>query len=299
MKKYILIISLFILIISCEKQIDKSPLALQTDFGRKDNAVASMYGVALTVDKDLKVYDLTHEIPAFNIWEAALRLDQTARYWPEGTVFVNVVDPGVGTERKSVVMKTTNNYYFVTPDNGSLTFVAESLGIEEVREIDEAVNRLTNSQESYTFHGRDVYVYTGARLASKQISFEQAGKSLGTNITKIDYQKPRYEEGKFFANIPILDVQYGNVWSSLPRQLMLDNGIKVGDILNVSIYNEGNLIWNGDVKLVNTFGDAAEGDNMAYFNSELNFSIAVNMGNFSDKYKVYSGPDWSMEIIKK
>ncbi|MEI0526706.1 S-adenosyl-l-methionine hydroxide adenosyltransferase family protein [Brachyspira murdochii] len=299
MKKYILIISLFILIISCEKQIDKSPLAIQTDFGRKDNAVASMYGVALTVDKDLKVYDLTHEIPAFNIWEAALRLDQTARYWPEGTVFVNVVDPGVGTERKSVVMKTTNNYYFVTPDNGSLTFVAESLGIEEVREIDEAVNRLTNSQESYTFHGRDVYVYTGARLASKQITFEQVGKSLGTNITKIDYQKPRYEEGKFFANIPILDVQYGNVWSSLPRQLMLDNGIKVGDILNVSIYNEGNLIWNGDVKLVNTFGDAAEGDNMAYFNSELNFSIAVNMGNFSDKYKVYSGPDWSMEIIKK
>ena len=299
MKKYILIISLFVMLISCQKQIDKSPLALQTDFGRKDNAVASMYGVALTVDKDLKVYDLTQEIPAFNIWEAALRLDQTARYWPEGTVFVNVVDPGVGTERKSVVMKTTNNYYFVTPDNGSLTFVAETLGIEEVREIDEAVNRLTNSQESYTFHGRDVYVYTGARLASKQITFEQVGKSLGTNITKIDYQKPRYEEGKFFANIPILDVQYGNVWSSLPRQLMLDNGVQVGDILNVSIYNKNTLVWNGDVKLVNTFGDVAEGDNMAYFNSELNFSVAVNMGNFSDKYKVESGPDWSMEIIKK
>lgn len=299
MKKYILIISLFVMLISCKKQIDKSPLALQTDFGRKDNAVASMYGVALTVDKDLKVYDLTHEIPAFNIWEAALRLDQTARYWPEGTVFVNVVDPGVGTERKSVVMKTTNNYYFVTPDNGSLTFVAESLGIEEVREIDEAVNRLTNSQESYTFHGRDVYVYTGARLASKQITFEQVGKSLGTNITKINYQKPRYEEGKFFANIPILDVQYGNIWSSLPRQLMLDNGVQVGDILNVSIYNKNTLVWNGDVKLVNTFGDVAEGDNMAYFNSELNFSVAVNMGNFAYKYKVESGPDWSIEIIKK
>ncbi|PCG19428.1 S-adenosyl-l-methionine hydroxide adenosyltransferase family protein [Brachyspira sp. G79] len=299
MKKYILIISLFVMLISCEKQINRSPLALQTDFGRKDNAVASMYGVALTVDKDLKVYDLTHEIPAFNIWEAALRLDQTARYWPEGTVFVNVVDPGVGTERKSVVMKTTNNYYFVTPDNGSLTFVAESLGVEEVREIDEAVNRLTNSQESYTFHGRDVYVYTGARLASKQITFEQVGKSLGTNIKKIDYQKPKYEEGKFFANIPILDVQYGNVWTSLPRQLMLENGIQVGDILNVSIYNGNNLVWNGDIKLVNTFGDVDEGDNMAYFNSELNFSVAINMGNFSDRYKVESGPDWSIEIIKK
>ena len=126
-----------------------------------------------------------------------------------------------------------------------------------------------------------------------------ANGKIATHNTKIDYQKARFENGKFFANIPILDVQYGNVWSSLPRQLMLDNGIKVGDMVNVSIYNEGNLVWNGDVKLVNTFGDVPEGDNMAYFNSELNFSVAVNMGNFSDKYKVYSGPNWSMEIIKK
>ncbi|WP_295160937.1 S-adenosyl-l-methionine hydroxide adenosyltransferase family protein [uncultured Brachyspira sp.] len=298
MKNYVLTALLFIITASCEKQIDKSPLAFQTDFGRYDNAVASMYGVALSVDKDLKVYDLTHEIPAFNIWEAALRLNQTARYWPDGTVFVNVVDPGVGTDRKSVVMKTAGNYYFVTPDNGSLTFVAESLGVEEVREIDEAVNRLTNSEESYTFHGRDVYAYTGARLASKQITFEQVGKSLGKNITKIDYQKPRFENGKFFANIPILDIQYGNVWTSLPRKLMFDNGIEIGDILNISIYNERNLIWRGDVKLVNTFADASEGDNMSYFNSELNFSVAINMGNFSDKYKVYSGPNWSIEIEK-
>ena len=300
MKRIILTaLSLYVILISCETKKEKSALALQTDFGRKDNAVASMYGVALNVDPNLKIYDLTHEIPAYNIWEAALRLDQTARYWPEGTVFVNVVDPGVGTERKSVVMKTTNNYYFVTPDNGSLTFVAESLGIEEVIEIDEAVNRLTNSQESYTFHGRDVYVYTAAKLASHQINFKQVGKSLGTNITKIDYEKARFENGKFFANIPTLDIQYGNVWTLLPRQLMLDNGIEIGDILNVSIYNDGSLIWEGDIKLVNTFGDVPEGENMGYFNSELNFSIAVNMGNFSDKYKVYSGPKWSIEVSKK
>ena len=302
MKKIIISIILTIFfVISCTNQnsIDKSPLAIQTDFGRKDNAVASMYGVALTVDKDLKVYDLTHEIPAYNIWEAALRLDQTARYWPEGTVFVSVVDPGVGTDRKSVVMKTKNNYYFVTPDNGTLTFVAESLGVEEVREIDEAKNRLTNSQESYTFHGRDVYVYTGAKLASKQITFEEVGQSLGTNITKIEYQKAKYENGVFYANIPVLDIQYGNVWSSLPRKLMLDNGINMGDTLNVKIYNYSELVWTGDVKLVNTFGDVPENENMAYFNSELNFSVAVNMGNFSERYKVYSGPNWSMEITKK
>ncbi len=79
---------------------------------------------------------------------------------------------------------------------------------------------------------------------------------------------------------------------------MFDNGIEIGDILNISIYNERNLIWRGDVKLVNTFADASEGDNMSYFNSELNFSVAINMGNFSDKYKVYSGPNWSIEIEK-
>ena len=301
MKKIIISILTIFVVMSCTNQnsIDKSPLAIQTDFGRKDNAVASMYGVALTVDKDLKVYDLTHEIPAYNIWEAALRLDQTARYWPEATVFVSVVDPGVGTDRKSVVMKTKNNYYFVTPDNGTLTFVAESLGVEEVREIDEAKNRLTNSQESYTFHGRDVYVYTGAKLASKQITFEEVGQSLGTNITKIEYQKAKYENGVFYANIPVLDIQYGNVWSSLPRKLMLDNGINIGDTLNVKIYNYSELVWTGDVKLVNTFGDVPENENMAYFNSELNFSVAVNMGNFSERYKVYSGPNWSMEITKK
>lgn len=301
MKKIIISILTIFVVMSCTNQnsIDKSPLAIQTDFGRKDNAVASMYGVALTVDKDLKVYDLTHEIPAYNIWEAALRLDQTARYWPEGTVFVSVIDPGVGTDRKSVVMKTKNNYYFVTPDNGTLTFVAESLGVEEVREIDEAKNRLTNSQESYTFHGRDVYVYTGAKLASKQITFEEVGQSLGTNITKIEYQKAKYENGVFYANIPVLDIQYGNVWSSLPRKLMLDNGINMGDTLNVKIYNYSELVWTGDVKLVNTFGDVPENENMAYFNSELNFSVAVNMGNFSERYKVYSGPNWSMEITKK
>ncbi|MEI0579885.1 S-adenosyl-l-methionine hydroxide adenosyltransferase family protein [Brachyspira pilosicoli] len=302
MKKIIISILIIFFVMSCTNQSninDKSPLAIQTDFGRKDNAVASMYGVALSVDKDLKVYDLTHEIPAFNIWEAALRLDQTARYWPEGTVFVSVVDPGVGTDRKSVVMKTKNNYYFVTPDNGTLTFVAESLGVEEVREIDEAKNRLTNSAESYTFHGRDVYVYTGAKLASKQITFKEVGQSLGTNITKIEYQKAKYENGVFYANIPVLDIQYGNVWSSLPRKLMLDNGINMGDTLNVKIYNYNELIWTGDVKLVNTFGDVPENENMAYFNSELNFSVAVNMGNFSERYKVYSGPNWSIQITKK
>ena len=83
-----------------------APLVLQSDFGNKDVAVASMKGVAVGVSRDLDIYDLTHEIPAFNIWEASLRLAEVADYWPPGTVFVSVVDPGVGTARKSVVLKT-------------------------------------------------------------------------------------------------------------------------------------------------------------------------------------------------
>jgi S-adenosylmethionine hydrolase len=108
-------------------------LVLQSDFGTKDGAVAAMKGVAFGVSPKLPIYDLTHEIPAYNIWEASLRLVQTAEYWPPGTVFVSVVDPGVGTERKSVVLKTKSGHFFVTPDNGTLTFVASRLGIDAVR----------------------------------------------------------------------------------------------------------------------------------------------------------------------
>src|SRR5690625_4637302 len=153
-------------------------LVLQTDFGLCDGAVSAMYGVALSVDRNLKIYDLTHEIPEYNIWEGSYRLYQTITYWPEETVFVSVVDPGVGTDRLSVVAKTADNQYIITPDNGTLTHIANNFEIVAVREIDEKVNRLPNSGESYTFHGRDIYAYTGARLAAGVISFEEVGPEV-------------------------------------------------------------------------------------------------------------------------
>jgi len=136
---------------SCKEP--KPAIVFQSDFGLKDGAVSAMKGVTLEVDADLRLFDLTHEIPAYSIWEAAYRLQQTAAYWPKGTIFVSVVDPGVGTERKSIVLKTQSGHYFISPDNGSLGLIAESLGIESVRSIDEAKNRRQNSQASYTFHG--------------------------------------------------------------------------------------------------------------------------------------------------
>src|SRR5437773_8339231 len=98
---------LFVQFISAQNKI----VVFQTDFGLKDGAVSAMKGVAMSVSPDLKLFDLTHEIPAFNIWEGAYRLEQTVSYWPAGTVFVSVIDPGVGTNRKSVVLKTNSGKF--------------------------------------------------------------------------------------------------------------------------------------------------------------------------------------------
>lgn len=273
-------------------------LVFQSDFGLKDGAVSAMKGVASGVSPDLKLYDLTHEIPAYNIWEGAYRLVQTAPYWPIGTVFVSVVDPGVGTDRKSVVMKSRSGHYFVTPDNGTLTLVAEQLGIQEVREIDEAVNRRKDSNESYTFHGRDVYAFTAARLAAKVISFEQVGKKLENKVVSIPYQKAVFENGQVKGAIPILDIQYGNVWTNINKEVFNKLNIKIGEDVQVQVFNEDSKIFEGKVRYVNTFGEMKEGSDVGYFNSLLNFSLGVNMGSFSEKYKVLSGGEWRIVLTK-
>jgi len=274
-------------------------LVFQSDFGVKDGAVSAMKGVAMGVSPDLKLYDVTHEIPAYNIWEASYRLVQTAPYWPAGTVFVSVCDPGVGTERKSVVLLTKSGHYFVTPDNGTLTLVAEQLGIQEVREINEVSNRRKNSNESYTFHGRDVYAFTGARLASKTITYAQVGPKLPGKVVSIPYQKPSFERGKVKGTIPILDIQYGNVWTDIDKKLFNQLGIKIGEDITVQVFNEKEKIYEGTVKYVNTFGEVNEGVDVGYFNSLLNFSLGINMANFSEKYKVLSGNTWSVVLSKK
>lgn len=126
-------------------------LVIQTDFGLSDGAVSAMYGVALSVDSKLRVFDPTHDIPQYNIWEGSYRLYQTLPYWPEETVFISVVDPGVGTARLSVVVKTVNNQYIVTPDNGTLTHIKKDIGIKEARIIDEKTNRLPRSGNPIRF----------------------------------------------------------------------------------------------------------------------------------------------------
>jgi S-adenosylmethionine hydrolase len=273
-------------------------VVFQSDFGLKDGAVSAMKGVSMGVSTDLKLFDLTHEIPAYNIWEAAYRLEQTVPYWPAGTVFVSVVDPGVGTTRKSVVLKTKTGHFIVTPDNGTLTLIASSLGIEEVRQIDEVLNRRKNSQESYTFHGRDVYAYTGARLAAGVITYEQVGMKLPNEVVKIPYQ-PAIKDGNILkGTISILDVQYGNIWTNIGSGLFNQLGMHYGDVLHVEIFHNQDKVYSGDLPYGQTFGAVEKGKGLAYLNSLLQLSFALNQGDFAKTYSIQSGNEWRVEVRK-
>jgi len=270
-------------------------LVFQSDFGVKDGAVSAMKGVSMGVSTDLKLYDLTHEIPAYNIWEAAYRLEQTVRYWPAGTVFVSVVDPGVGTHRKSVVLKTRSGHFIVTPDNGTLTLVAESLGIAEIRQIDETLNRRKDSEKSYTFHGRDVYAFTGARLAAGVITYEQVGPELPKQVVSIPYQKAAIQGKTLKGTIAILDVQYGNIWTNIPDSLFNSFKPKYGDLIHVTISHNHKQVYTGNMPYCQTFGAVGKGKPLAYLNSLLQLSFALNQGDFAKFYHVASGSGWTVE----
>lgn len=271
-------------------------LVFQSDFGTLDGAVASMKGVAVGVSPDLHIYDVTHHIPPFNIWQAALRLVQTAEYWPAGTVFVSVVDPGVGTERRSVVLKTSSGHYFVTPDNGTLTFVAARLGIAGVREIDEAVNRRKNSEKSFTFHGRDVYAFTGARLAAGIITFEQVGRELPRQVVTIAHQEPRHDAGVIYGNVQTHDGTYGNIWTNIDRKTFGELKVAIGDPVKIRVLQGEKVVLDLTAPYVRTFGEVELGKPLLYLNSLDSVSLAINQGSFADYYQVGSGPDWSIQI---
>jgi S-adenosylmethionine hydrolase len=298
MLRSFLSVHLFFWALCCAAQ--NKIVVFQSDFGLKDGAVSEMKGVAMGVSPELKLFDLTHEIPAYNIWEAAYRLQQSVPYWPAGTVFVSVVDPGVGTSRKSVVLKTKTGQFIVSPDNGTLTLLAESLGIDQIREIDESVNRRQDSKKSYTFHGRDVYAFTAARLASGVISYEQVGPLLAKQeVVSIPYQKAVLNGAVIRGTIPVLDVQYGNVWTNIPGDLFQQLGLSFGDQLAVKIIYQGRVAYRGTMPYSATFGAVGVGKPLAYVNSLLQLSFALNQGNFAAVNKVASGGDWTVEVEKE
>jgi hypothetical protein len=273
----------------------RAPLVLLTDFGTQDGAVAAMKGVAYSVSQDLLISDLSHENPS--IFTGAYRLYQTEQFWPQDTVFVAVVDPGVGTSRLSVVLKTRTGHYFVGPNNGLLGLVAERDGIAELRQIDESLNRRKGSDESHTFHGRDVFAYTGARLAAGVIRFEQVGPLLAPQLLiSIPYRKPERAGNTVRGIIPVLDVQFGNVWSNIPKSLFDELHLALGASLRVRIYHDDRLVDEDIAPYQRTFGEVAIGKPLVYVNSLLNLAVAINQGSYAASHRIDSGPNWSIEL---
>lgn len=276
-----------------------NPLILQSDFGLGDGAVCAMYGVANCVDPQIRIYDLTHEIPPFDIWEGSYRLLQTIAYWPENSVFVSVVDPGVGTERRSVVARTASNHWIVTPDNGTLTHVHKDIGITELRLIDETINRLPNSGASHTFHGRDIYAYTGARLASGKITFKEVGPELALDaIVTLPYMDAYQKDSKIYGMIDVLDVRYGNLWTNISRPALIDLNIDYNEWVNVAIKHNSILVYEEKMIYGRSFAATNKGEPLVYINSLDNVAVAINQQSFAKKFGIGTGIDWRIEIEK-
>ncbi|MBF0806633.1 MULTISPECIES: S-adenosyl-l-methionine hydroxide adenosyltransferase family protein [unclassified Streptococcus] len=272
-------------------------LVLQSDFGLVDGAVSAMIGVALEEARDLNIHHLTHEITPYHIEEASYRLFQTIDYWPEGTTFVSVVDPGVGSKRKSVVALTKRNQYIVTPDNGTLSYIKDE--VLAVREISEVSNRRANTEHSYTFHGRDVYAYTGAKLASGHMTFEEVGPALSVeHIVEIPVvettQGPDWVQGV----VEILDVRFGSLWTSIKREDFQNLNPEFGDRFEVTIYNNDMLVYQNQVVYGKSFADVRIGQPVLYVNSVYRIGLAINQGSFSKAYNVGVGPQWSIQLKK-
>ncbi|ANW99523.1 DNA-directed RNA polymerase subunit delta [Thermoclostridium stercorarium subsp. thermolacticum DSM 2910] len=274
-------------------------LVFQSDFGLSDGAVAAMYGVALDVDPELKIFDLTHDITPYNTWEASYRLFQAATFWPGGTVFVSVVDPGVGTDRKSVVALTKKGHYIVTPDNGTLTHIKNYVGITEVRVIDESKHRRSGSLYSNTFHGRDVFAVVGAKLASGKIGFDDIGEKTGVdNIIELELSEVTYTENGIKGCIDILDVRFGSLWTNIRREDFVKMGFKYGDRIEVVIKNGPTLVYNNRVTYGKSFGDVYVSEPVIYVNSLDRMAVAINQGNFAKAYSIGTGRHWTIEFKK-
>ena len=275
------------------------PLVLQSDFGHADGAVSAMYGVAVGVCDELKIYDLTHDIPQYDIWEASYRLIQTVRYWPEGTVFVSVVDPGVGSQRRCVVARTVSGQYIITPDNGTLTHVKRMMGVSQAREIDERVNRLPNSGESYTFHGRDIFAFTGARLAAGVIPFEGVGPAIDVDsLVELPVLEPRREGDVITGTIDVLDVRFGSLWTNISRGLFGQLHIPYGSRVEVTISNGKQTLYKNIIVFARSFAEVNVGEPLLYVNSLDCLAVAINQGSFSRAYNIGTGIQWHISLRK-
>ena len=276
-------------------------LVFQTDFTYAEGAVASMYGVVKSVDRNLEIIDATHQIPQYDIYSASYRLYQYVPFWPADTVFVSVVDPGVGTSRKACVALLSNGSYVVTPDNGTLSHLDKYFGIKEVRQIDETVNRLRNkdTEEVAVFHGRDLFGYCAARLAAGIISYEEVGPKYDlSEIRRLPFEEPVVYEDSIEGMIEIMDPNFGNLWTNIPKKMFEDFGFRYGDKVKTVITYKGEEVFNQELPYFKSFSYAQDHSLMIYHNELNKIALAEVVGNMARNYNLGYGTDYKVVFMR-
>lgn len=275
----------------------KPCIVMQSDFGTGGGA---MFGVCKCIDPELQLYNSSYKIPRFDVERASLALRNALPFWPKGTIFVSVVDPGVGTARRASVAKTSNGYYIVTPDNGSLTDVLDKFGIDEIREIDETVNRLKGSEKTNIFHGRDLFAYCAGKLAAGVIDFQGVGPAYPVEeIVTLEMPKSSVEKDAAHGRVTDKMENFGNIETNISIEQFEAAGMRQGDHVRVVIKRRGETVFDKAVLYHRSFGYAKPNEEILYNSSTGFMGLAINQKDFAATYGIGCGPEWSIDILKE
>ena len=255
-------------------------IVFMTDFGVVDDSVAICRGVMYGIMPDVRIVDLTHQVTPFSILDGARFLFGAAPYYPAGTVFVVVVDPGVGSTRKAIVAHSKRGQFFVLPDNGVISLVEQRDGIDAVREITNT-DWMIGGKLSSTFHGRDIFSPVGAHLARGE-DWKSVGPELAVkDLVRLDLKMAKMDENGLKATVIATDGPYGNLVTNVDADEFLKLGYQHGQEVPVKIGNK-----EMKVKFVRTFSDVPVGQPLLYIDSRGRLALAVNQNNFAAMYGV-------------
>ena len=251
-------------------------ITLTTDFGLKDPYVAEMKAAILSISSDAAIVDVTHEIAPFNIRMGAYILASAAPYFPEGTIHVAVVDPGVGTKRLPILIQTGHSF-FVGPDNGLLILAAEHQGIRCIHEI--ANPKLMLPQVSSTFHGRDVFAPTAAHLVNG-VAPAEFGPEINDAVAP-SFAKVTLRKGILVGEVLHVD-NFGNIITNISSRE--EARIRGAGVVNVELRNQ-----KLKLKFCMAYGGAKSQEPLALIGSHNYLEIALNQGNAAEKFKASPG----------
>jgi S-adenosyl-L-methionine hydrolase (adenosine-forming) len=246
------------------------PVCFLSDFGLTDDFAGTCKGVMLRIAPGLSIVDLTHEVPGFGVETGAEILQHATRYMPADTVYLAVVDPGVGTERRGLALRTESGALLVGPDNGLLVSAAESLGgILDARDLTE--ERFQLHPVSNTFHGRDVFAPVAAHLAAG-VGLSDLGEPVDpSSMMRLGQASALVDEGEgLVAHIISID-RFGNARLSVMQE---EPGLEYGASLRVDA-GDGEM----SVRYVETFGSAKAGELVLVPDSHWRLSLAINKGS--------------------